>query len=94
MNDYPIFRHIQLMDHFDNDLKTGDVTCLISDWEPYFPLFPVKRKDGKRAWFTRIYRRRVMVYTGFIDEPEWQYGTIFDVLRDEENIDKLSNYME
>lgn len=61
--------------------KPLEITYVISGWESFHPLIPRQTVDGKWIWLTKSYRRRVMVYTGLHDEPEWQYGTLFDILR-------------
>lgn len=58
-----------------------EVVAIEHDWAKTFVLFP-HRTIGKRwVWLKRVYVRRVWVYTGFIDEPETQYGELFDILK-------------
>lgn len=64
---------------------THEITYVISNWEAFYPLIPRQTVDGDWIWLKKAYRRRVMVYTGFVDEPEWQYGTIVDLLRNSGN---------
>jgi hypothetical protein len=72
-------RHHMLKDKFP-DIKTGYVTHVDQDWHPVFLIVP--RRGVSRRWiWGRQYRRRVWIYTGFVDEPYTQYGTLFDILR-------------
>jgi hypothetical protein len=49
-------------------------------WEPYFAWRPRQDIHGAWHWLGRIYRRERnrMVYPS----QGWEYGTVFDVLRD------------
>ncbi len=62
------------------DIEPGDVVAVTASWRPVFLIVPRRTHRGRWVW-GRAYSRRVWVYTGFVDEPETQYGTIFDVLR-------------
>lgn len=44
-------------------------------WTPWFAWYPVKNIHGQRQWLKTVYRR---VY----DNDWYEYGTIFDVLKD------------
>ncbi len=72
-------RNRKLKQHFGN-LKEGTVVSVEHDWVPTFALLPHKTITGKYIWLRKIYMRRVWIYTGFIDEPETQYGDIFEIL--------------
>ena len=50
-------------------------------WEgPMFAWKPVKDIHGKRHWLKRVYRRELNQY---VWPPRgWEYGNMFDVLRD------------
>lgn len=63
-------------------IDVGDVVSVEWGWKPIFCLLPHKTISGKWIWMQKIYYRKVWVYTGFIDEPELQYGELFDVLKD------------
>jgi hypothetical protein len=72
-------RHHRLKTQFA-DIKIGDVVHVDQDWHPVFLIVP--RRGVSRRWiWGRQYRRRVWIYTGFVDEPDTQYGTLFDILR-------------
>jgi hypothetical protein len=52
-------------------------------WQKWFAWHPVKI-HGRRAWMTTVYRRTIDTY---VDTNVWQryeYGTIFDLLKDSE----------
>jgi hypothetical protein len=73
-------RHYMLIAHNPN-IEPGDVVSVEHDWVRTFVLLPHRTVGGRWAWLKSVYVRRVWVYTGFIDEPETQYGDLFDVLR-------------
>lgn len=75
-------RHHMLQDPYKN-LETDMVVAVEHDWVPTFALLPHKTIGNKYVWFKKVYMRRVWVYTGFIDEPETQYGELFDILKEE-----------
>ncbi len=50
-------------------------------WEKWFAWHPV-RVHGKPVWLKTIYRRHVTTYVDFDDWSRYEYGTLFDVLRD------------
>jgi hypothetical protein len=52
-------------------------------WQPWFAWRPVKIQ-GRRTWMTTVYRRTIDTY---VDTPVWQryeYGTLFDLLKETE----------
>jgi hypothetical protein len=55
---------------------------IVVPWEKKFAWFPVT-VHGKRKWLTTVYRKR---YPGSGDQrllpPYYEYGNLFDVLRD------------
>lgn len=59
----------------------GEVVAIKHGWVPGFAFLPHQTVSGKFVWLKKIYTRRVWVYNGFTDEPETQYGDIFDILR-------------
>jgi hypothetical protein len=54
-------------------------------WTAHFAWWPVKTITGLRAWGVKIYKRRVWIVwgTGFHMEPETQYATLFEILKEE-----------
>ena len=74
-------RHHILQDRYRN-LECGMIVAIEHDWVPTFALLPHRTISKKWIWFSKIYVRRVWVYTGFIDEPETQYGDLFDILKE------------
>lgn len=77
---WQLSRHHILKDKFPT-LTEGDVVAVEHGWIKTFALLPHRTISGKWIWLRQIYVRRVWVYTGFIDEPETQYGDIFDILK-------------
>lgn len=69
-----------LINHNPN-IELGDVVSVEHDWVKTFALLPHRTVSGRWVWLKSVYVRRVWVYTGFVDEPETQYGDLFDVLR-------------
>lgn len=58
-----------------------------ASWEPWFAWRPVKVEDSW-CWLTRVYRKKEYYDLENITEPikfNWIYGTIFDVLREEQD---------
>lgn len=72
--------HHKLKQFFGDHLEIGTVTGIEHDWVPTFALLPHRTVRRQWIWLKKVYYRRVWVYTGFVDEPETQYGDIFDVL--------------
>lgn len=61
--------------------QVGDVVAVEHNWVQTFAVLPRRTIAGRWTWLRWIYARRVWVYTGFIDEPETQYGDLFDILK-------------
>lgn len=78
---WQISRNHILKDHYGL-LEIGTVVSIERDWCPVFVFMPHRTVSNRWVWFKKVYSRRVWVYTGFIDEPETQYGELFDILRD------------
>lgn len=76
---WQLSRHQMLQDRYRN-LERGMVVAVEHDWVEVFAILPHKTIGGKWIWLKKIYCRRVWVYTGFVDEPETQYGNVFDML--------------
>ena len=79
MSFFRIYRHNQLKTHYPK-LNIGNVVWVEHDWTKTFALLPHRTISGSWVWLKSIYVRRVWVYTGFVDEPETQYGNLFEVL--------------
>jgi hypothetical protein len=65
-------------------VEQGNVTGVEHGWVPVFALLPHRTVSKKWVWLEQVYMRRVWVYTGFVDEPETQYGDLFDILATKE----------
>lgn len=50
-------------------------------WEKWFAWYPVK-VQGKRTWLRTVYRRSVHSYVDMDDWTKYEYGTIFDILKE------------
>lgn len=50
-------------------------------WKPWFAWRPVKL-HGKRVWMKKIYRRCINTYVDMDDWKRYEYGNIFDVIKD------------
>lgn len=51
-------------------------------WKKWFAWRPVK-VNGKRVWLKKIYRRCINTYVDHDDWKRYEYGTVFDVLKNE-----------
>jgi len=51
-------------------------------WQQWFAWRPVKIK-GERVWLETICRRKINTYVDYDDWARYEYGTLFDVLRNE-----------
>ncbi len=56
----------------------------VSPWKPWFAWRPVKLK-GRRVWFKKIYRRKINTYVDHDDWARYEYGDMFDVLKEAGN---------
>jgi hypothetical protein len=54
---------------------------IFHNWESWFAWRPVKI-HGERVWLKHIYRRCINTYVDMDDWKRYEYGTLFDVLRD------------
>ena len=50
-------------------------------WQKWFAWYPVK-VHGKRIWLKTIYRRSLLTYVDMDDWERYEYGTIFDVIKE------------
>lgn len=53
----------------------------VGPWKPWFAWRPVRFK-GKRVWMKKIYRRSINTYVDYDDWTRYEYGDIFDVIKD------------
>lgn len=53
----------------------------VMPWQQWFAWRPVKI-HGKRVWLKTVYRRCINTYVDFDDWSRYEYGTVFDVLKD------------
>ena len=73
------------MEEFEGFVNGGYVPRKVerSPWEQWFAWRPVKI-HGKRVWGKTVYRRCINTYVDFDDWSHYEYGTIFDLLKDSE----------
>lgn len=50
-------------------------------WKEWFAWRPVKL-HGKRVWFKKVYRRKINTYVDHDNWARYEYGNVFDVLKD------------
>lgn len=50
-------------------------------WEKWFAWYPVKVK-GKVQWMKYVYRRINMKYSNSRMKNQWEYGDMFDILKE------------
>lgn len=64
-------------------VSSGNVARKIElgPWKPWFAWRPVTFK-GKRVWMKKIYRRSINTYVDHDDWTRYEYGDIFDVIKD------------
>lgn len=81
MSFYRSSQHYTLTKSDGQPVKQGDIIAVEHDWCKSFAIVPHKTISGQYVWLKSIYKRRVWVYTGFVDEPVTQYGELFDILK-------------
>lgn len=54
----------------------------VYEWHEWFAWRPVK-VHGKRVWLKRVFRRCINTYVDHDDWKRYEYGTAFDVIRNE-----------
>jgi len=69
---------------FDSYVSAGPATELPKySWEPWFAWYPVQ-VHGKRKWMTKVWRRVHMRREDMTLYADYEYGNVFDVIKDEE----------
>ena len=53
----------------------------MTPWELWFAWYPV-RVDDERVWFKKVYRRCINTYVDMEDWSRYEYGNMFDVLKE------------
>ncbi len=77
---WQLARH-KMINHRFLNIQINDVVAIEHGWVKTFAILPRQTISNKWVWMTSIFARRVWVYTGFIDEPETQYGDLFDIIK-------------
>lgn len=50
-------------------------------WEKWFAWYPIK-VNNKIVWLKTIYRRSIFSYVDMDDWQRYEYGTLFDILKE------------
>ena len=53
----------------------------VGPWQEWFAWHPVK-VHGKRKWMKKVFRRRINTYVDMDDWTRYEYGTVFDAIKD------------
>lgn len=53
----------------------------VGPWKEWYAWRPVKVND-KRVWLKKVYRRSINTYVDHDNWTRYEYGTVFDVLKD------------
>lgn len=71
------------VDKIMDDVPYGTVARKVETmpWKPWFAWRPVKIK-GKRVWLKKVYRRCINTYVDMEDWNRYEYGDMFDVLKE------------
>lgn len=54
----------------------------MSPWRIWFAWRPVYTVNNERVWGKRVYRRKINTYVDHDDWTRYEYGNIFDVLKE------------
>lgn len=65
-------------------VKEGTLTQVRVPWKKTFVIIPRRTINRQWVWFGQAYVRRVWRYIGLTDEPFTEFGTLFDVINDQE----------
>ena len=55
----------------------------VMPWHIWFAWRPVTTISDERIWLKKIYRRQIVCYVDMDDWAHYEYGTIFDILKNE-----------
>lgn len=53
----------------------------VGPWKEWFAWRPVKI-HGERVWLKKVYRRSINTYVDMDDWTRYEYGTVFDIIKD------------
>lgn len=58
--------------------------CDCYPWHEVFAWWPVRTVSGKRVWLKKVYKQKFWIVWGqsFHMEPCVEYGTLFDILKE------------
>lgn len=63
------------------EVMAGAAESEAMPWEKWFAWYPVTVK-GNRQWMKTVYRRRKLKVGNYNLELEWEYGDMFDVIKE------------
>jgi len=53
----------------------------VMPWQKWFAWYPVQ-VHGNYTWFTTVYRRCINTYVDMDDWTRYEYGTVFDIIKE------------
>ena len=53
----------------------------VKPWQIWFAWRPVTTINGERIWLKKIYRRCINTYVDMEDWTRYEYGNIFDIIK-------------
>jgi uncharacterized membrane protein YfhO len=68
---------------YDSGVSAGPPLIRPQSWEQVFAWLPV-HIHGKRKWMTKVWRRVHMVREDMTLYADYEYGNMFDVIKDEQ----------
>jgi len=54
----------------------------VMPWYIWFAWKPVTTISNERVWLKKIYRRKINTYVDFDDWSRYEYGNMFDILKE------------
>ena len=54
----------------------------MAPWTIWFAWYPVYTVNNERVWGKRIYRRKINTYVDHDDWSRYEYGNMFDILKE------------
>jgi hypothetical protein len=69
------------MDKIVNDMNNVARKLEVGPWKPWFAWYPVTIK-GNKVWMKKVYRRTVNTYVDMDNWNRYEYGDIFDIIKE------------
>jgi hypothetical protein len=70
-----------MLDHGPHD-KFFARKIEVMPWQIWFAWRPVRTVSGERVWLKKIYRRCINTYIDMDDWTRYEYGNIFDIIKE------------